>query len=328
MPLSTPRSSSRVGFWERCAALRVKLLNWNCCCPNVAAQLKLVERVDLGEGAARKQVDLFKVLSVYNFSFWFDGVTARVVLELDPPAVAVVSVKGEAALYAPEGSDPAELEGRLAAVLGLEEDVSGFLQLAAGDPLLGPFAREWSGWRVRGCSLWWALVTAVCQQNASFRQGWSMLARLVRGYGRLAELEGAGEVLLPPTCGDVLSNPSRLAESGLGYRARTVVNIAEAIASGRIPPEEELARAGTGEVESLLRAVKGVGSYTARLALALSLRRYELPPIDRWVSALAVLALTVALDAAPLRKAHERLESGRLLPEPGEVGPAQLWRYY
>ena len=207
---------------------------------------------------------------------------------------------------------------------------------------------------MRSCSLWWALVIAVCQQNASFKQGWSMLARLVRGYGRRAELEGVGEVLLPPTYGDVLSNPSRLAASGLGYRARTVIGVAEALASGRIPPEEELARAETGEGESILRAVKGVGSYTARLALALSLRRYELPPIDRWVralasraygveageveaewrrrwgrwGALAVLALTVALDAAPLRKALERLEAGRLLPEPGEVGPAQLWRYY
>jgi len=67
----------------------------------VVTRLKLVERVDLGELAARRRVDLFKVLSVYNFSFWFDEVAARVVLELDPPAVAVVSVRGEAALYAP-----------------------------------------------------------------------------------------------------------------------------------------------------------------------------------------------------------------------------------
>jgi N-glycosylase/DNA lyase len=320
----------------------------------VAARLRLVGRVDLGEAAARRRVDLFKVLSVYNFSFWFDGAVARVVLELEPPAVAVVSVKGEAALYAQEGSDPAELEGRLAAALGLAEDTSGFLQVASGDPLLAPFAREWGGWRVRSSSLWWALLVAVCQQNASFRQGWSMLARLVRSYGRRAELEGAGEVLLPPTHRDVLGDPSRLAASGLGYRARTVVGVAEALSSGRVPPEEELARVGAEEAEALLRSVRGVGSYTARLALALSLRRYELPPIDRWVraiasraygvgegevelewrrrwgrwSALAVLALTVALDAAPLRKALERLESGRLLPEPGEVSPAQLWRYY
>jgi hypothetical protein len=87
----------------------------------VPARLRLVGRVDLGEAAARRRVDLFKVLSVYNFSFWFDGAVARVVLELEPPTVAVVSVKGEAALYAQEGSDPAELEGRLAAALGLAE---------------------------------------------------------------------------------------------------------------------------------------------------------------------------------------------------------------
>lgn len=313
--------------------------------------LKPVASVDLGGEAAARGVDLFKTLSVYNFGFWFDGREAKLVLDAELPAVAVVSVSGAARIYAPPGSDVASLEERLLHALGLREDLGPFYARASADPLLSAFAREWRGWRLRGCDLWWALVTAVCQQNASFRQGWGMLAKLVALYGRGVELEGRGWVPLPPTPRDVLADPGKLRGAGLGYRSATVLRVAEAVESGALPSRELLAAEPAERAEAALRSVKGVGSYTARLALALALRRYELPPVDRWVralaakaygvgeeaveaewrrrwggwSALAVVALTVALDAAPLSKALARLESGRLLPEPGAGGPAELW---
>ena len=313
--------------------------------------LKLVAGLDLSREAAAKGVDLFKTLCVYNFGFWFNGREARVVLDLELPAVALVSVDGAARIYAPPGSDAPELEERLLFSLGLRESLESFYAMAAADPLLSAFAREWRGWRLRSCDPWWALVTAVCQQNASFRQGWWMLAKLIALYGRMVELEDRGWVPLPPTPRDVLAEPGKLRMAGLGYRSETVLRVAEAMESGTLP-SGALAAEPVERAEAILRRVKGVGSYTARLALALALRRYELPPIDRWVkalaakaygieekaveaewrkrwgnwSALAVIALTVALDAAPLSKAIARLESGRLLPEPGAGGPAELWR--
>lgn len=313
--------------------------------------LRRVSELDLSSEARRAEADLSKILSVYNFHFWFDGRRARVVLRLMPPAVATVAVDGAASIYAGDRSVAEELEGDLIELLGLREDLAGFRRLAEKDPLLAPFAREWGGWRLRGTNLWWALVTAVCQQNASFRQGWMMLYRIVKLYGRGAELEGEGWVPLPPTPRDVLAAPGLLREAGLGYRASTVVLLAEQLVEGRLPSEEELAQAEAAEAERALRVVRGVGSYTARLALALSARRYELPPVDRWVralasraygvsekgvepvwvekwgswSALAVFALTIALDAAPLREALARLEAGRLLPEPDKLSPSTLW---
>jgi N-glycosylase/DNA lyase len=314
--------------------------------------LKPVARFDLNAIATAKGVDLFKTLCVYNFGFWFDGREAKVTLNLEPPAVALVTVEGEARIYAPFGSDPSQLEERLLSILGLLESAESFYETAASDPLLSAFASEWRGWRLRSCDLWWALVTAVCQQNASFRQGWGMLAKLVALYGRRVELEDRGWVPLPPAPRDVLAEPEKLRKAGLGYRSATVLGIAGAIESGELPSSEDLASELVEQAETQLRKIKGVGSYTARLALALALRRYELPPIDRWVkalaakaygveekavegewrkrwgrwSALAVIALTVALDAAPLSKAIARFESGRLLPESGAGGPAELWR--
>gem|GEM_PF-449081 len=291
--------------------------------------LKLVASLDLSGEAAAKGVDLFKTLCVYNFGFWFDGREAKVVLDLELPAVALVSVNGAARIYAPPGSGAPELEERLLFSLGLRESLEGFYAAAAADPLLSAFAREWRGWRLRSCDLWWALVTAVCQQNASFRQGWGMLAKLIALYRRRVELKCRGWLPLPPIPCDILAEPGKLREAGLGYRSETVLRIAEAVESGALPNRDALAAEPVERAEAILRRVKGVASYTARLALALALRRYELPPIDRWVraiaaraygveeraveaewrrrwggwSALAAVALTVALDAAPLSKA-------------------------
>jgi len=314
--------------------------------------LRVVAELDLGPEAERRGVDLPKTLSVYNFGFWFDGRRAVLVLSTDPPLLAVVGVEGRARVYG-EGLSRGEAEEAVARALGLREEVGEFHSLASRDPLLAAFAREWRGWRLRSTSLWWALVTAVCQQNASFRQGWSMLRRLVRLYSREVELEGFGRTLVPPSPRDVLEDPGKLRQAGLGYRAETVARLARAFVGRSLPPEGELAEVGAAEAEAALRGVKGVGSYTARLALALGLRRYELPPIDRWVravaaraygieereveglwrakwgrwGALAVVALTIALDAAPLREALRRVEEGRLLPEPGRLSPATLWQH-
>jgi len=314
-------------------------------------ELRLVARGSLARDAAERGVDLGVTLSVYNFDFWFDGCRGVVVLDLDDPCVAVVSVDGDYAVYCRHPTDPREAVRRLRWCLGIDEDLGEFLSIARSDELLKGFAARFSGWRLRSSSLWWGLVVGVCQQNASFRQGWSMLRKLIVSYGRRARA-GDNEVLLPPRPRDVLENPAVLTEARLGYRASTVVRIAEAFEGG-VLSEEKLASLSPEEIEGALRSVKGVGSYTARLAMALGLRVYDLPPVDRWVralasraygvpereverfwrgrwgrwSALAVIALTIALDAQPLRKALERLEKGELVPDPSIVpSPLTLWR--
>ncbi|MEM1609116.1 MAG: hypothetical protein QXG81_07590 [Ignisphaera sp.] len=110
---------------------------------------------------------------------------------------------------------------------------------------------------------------------------------------------------------------------------------------------------GSEELEGELLSIRGVGEYTSRLALALSLRDYSKPPIDRWLrrivaevykideksvereytrvwgrwSALAALYTTVALDAEPLTKALERIRAGRLRPDPSKISPLTLWKH-
>ncbi len=292
-------------------------------------------------------IDLFKVLSVYNFSFWFDGRIGVVFLGDD--AVALVdALTGEYRVYSTcSGSD---YESALYRVLGVSEDVKGFFSIAERDELLSDFARAWRGWRLRSTTLWWGLVIGVCQQNASFRQGWKMLYNIVVLYGRRVFVEGR-KVPAPPTPNDILRSPEKLKEARVGYRARTILEVAKAI---KALDENSLAKKPEDSIEKELLSIRGIGPYTARLAIALALRKYSLAPFDRWLrkiaakaygiqeeeaekhwhmkwrewSALAAIATTIALDAEPLTKALRRIEEKRLLPEnQSKPTPATLWKY-
>ncbi len=298
-------------------------------------------------------IDLYTILSTYNFGFWFNGYRGYVVVDEGIPVVAEVYVDGRYRIYSPENRSCSECLERLSWILGLEEDLGDFHRRGSSDPLLGSFIRKYSGWRLRTTSLWWALVTGICQQNASFRQGWRMLYNIIKLYGRRASI-GDVDVLLPPTPRDILDNKSLLVNAGTGYRGETIYRVAKAFTEGTID-QGSIAKLSSKRIEEELKRIKGVGSYTARLAMTLALRKYDLPPIDRWVAriveeaygvsskdaegewrrrwgrwgGLAVIALTITLDAKPLSKALERIRNKQLLPvENGEPTPLNLWRYY
>ena len=313
-------------------------------------QLKSVAAIEL---SPRKPFDLHKTLCVYSFHWFYDGV--RGFIPLFNEAVAVVEPRGEkvaAEIYAPKDFSEEAVRRELQHVLGIEEDLSSFFQKAEKDPLLRGFAKEFVGWRLRAQHLWWSLVIAVCQQNASFRQGWKMLYSLIEKLGKPVRVAGR-EVVLPPTPRDLLRNPSALSNCGLGYRAATVLEVAKAFTSGSIAPDE-VGELDAARAEEKLVEIRGVGRYTARLSIALSYRKYDLPPIDRWVealasqaygvsrrevadewvrrwgkwSALAVFALTIALDAAPMKQALQRLAAGEVAPKQlDKPTPNNMWRY-
>ncbi|AEM38174.1 hypothetical protein Pyrfu_0302 [Pyrolobus fumarii 1A] len=223
-------------------------------------------------------------------------------------------------------------------VLGLHEDLSEYWGLARGDPLVGGVADVMPGLRLRRASPWYAFLVAVCQQNASFRQGWGMLYKLHLLASVRARLPDGRVYLMVPRPGDL--DESVLREARLGYRYRTVLEVA------RNPP------ATCKDVDDL-RGVRGVGPYTHALVRLIACRDYSVLPLDRWLEALAskaytvpksgvraalqakfgrwvglaALHTTIGFDAQPLRKALERLEKGLNKPGLAEPSPVSLWKY-
>lgn len=302
----------------------------------VLLRLKTCHEGHLNSGS----VDLRSTASVYNLCFWINPHSSFIYLPAESLTLVELNYNGEYTLYSEDCKEEDNLVKKLVKALGLNEDLSEFLRKGRKDPLLGPFLEVYSGLRTRSTSLWWALVTGTCQQNASFKQGWGMIHRIVSTYNMTVELEDGRRVLRPPTPHEVLENLDKLVASGLGYRARTIKNVAESLIKGEIH-EEAFKGSSPREIEKELTRIKGVGPYTARFAMAFSLRIYELPPVDRWLrkvasvtyavdekfveefwaerwnrwSALATIHATVALDAEPLQRALERVRNRELLPK-------------
>lgn len=274
-------------------------------------------------------VDFEKTAAVYNFSFYFDG--KRLVLA-EPNRAAVVYRDGALLRAVGYGEwTQSELANAVEERLGLGEDYSELFSLAEHDVILARVPAVLAGWRMRSMPLWLALLVAINQQNASFAQGWRNLCRIIKRLGKPARL-GDVYTYLPPSPEDVLRRRDELRGCGVGYRAGYILSVAEALAEGRDP----------------LRA-KGVGGYTRALAELLAYRRYDEPPVDRWVEALvekaygggdarellkrrfgrwaglAVYLYTIVLDAAPLRRALQRIERGLIEPVE-EISPMNLWR--
>jgi N-glycosylase/DNA lyase len=212
-----------------------------------------------------------------------------------------------------------------------------------GDPLLKCVGHKLRGLSVRLSSIWSAAIVAVCQQNASFLQGWRMVFNVYKLLGRKVVLvhEGAKRLyLLPPEPSQVSEEKLRLA--GLGYRARTLEAIARRVAANPDIPATSLA------------GLKGVGSYTLGLIQLLAEAKLDATIVDRWVKGLAAHAynvsereaervwlsrwrpwqgvasyhLTIVFDAEPLSRSLKRLQRGDVCPhlDTSKPTPLTLWR--
>jgi AraC family transcriptional regulator of adaptative response / DNA-3-methyladenine glycosylase II len=137
----------------------------------------------------------------------------------------------------------------------------------ARDPRLAPHVRKRPGLRVPGAfEPFETAIAAVIGQQVTVRAAVTVTGRLVYALGE--------EVVTPfetlhrawPTAADVAkSNVSQIARLGMpGARARAILGLAEAIASGRLQLE---APTSPVTLETQLRALPGIGSWTAQYIL-------------------------------------------------------------
>ena len=268
--------------------------------------------------------------------------------ELCPGCVAVLEDRDDRVLcrvLCAEGSRCWEdAVDELGSLLGLDHDYSEPYAIFSSDPILRCIPTSLPGYRLRLLSVWSALLVAVCQQNASFRQGWGMLYRLYTSVGRrlIVDLGEEKRVFIESPRPENLSIEA-MKSAGMGYRAETVSRVIEA----------RLHEVECSDVDRLSE-VKGVGSYTLNLVKLLACRDYSALPLDRWLRrlaaeaygcdpreaerelekrfgrwrGLAALMTTVALDAEPLTKALERLRRGDVCPGKVVPSPVTMWRFW
>jgi DNA-3-methyladenine glycosylase II len=165
-------------------------------------------------------------------------------------------------------------------LLGWDVDTRPVLAAIKQDPVITHLAKPLRGLRPYSQpTLFEALVKAVLQQQVSFRSANQVTRRLVLTYGPQCQL-GDGELYGFPTL-DTLARLSEadLRASKVGYKAPYLVGLFEQLTNGSLQLDQ-LAQSGTKAAIQELNAVRGIGIWTAELAVLTGLRRLDIFPSD------------------------------------------------
>lgn len=204
------------------------------------------------------------------------GRPATIRVRRAPGGVVSVEVLGERL--------PAKEQRALLAVahqiLGLEEDLSRFYELAAADPAIA-WVGAGAGRMLRSPTVFEDLTKTICTTNCS----WSATVRMVTSIvERLGDTAPDGRRAFP--------GPAEMAAAGegfyrdvarAGYRGGYLLRLATEVAEGRL--DLEGLRDGDlpdDEVTRRLLALPGVGPYAAAHVMVISLGRYRQLILDSW----------------------------------------------
>jgi 3-methyladenine DNA glycosylase/8-oxoguanine DNA glycosylase len=173
-------------------------------------------------------------------------------------------------------------------MLRIDEDLSGFYELAREDPDLGWVTRG-AGRLMRSQTVYEDVVKTICTTNTAWGGTVRMVSAIVEHLGDPAQ--GA---LAEGPFGHAFPSPAAMAAAPesfyrdvarSGYRGAYLRSLAESVASGEVDLEE-LARAGPDdlpddEVAARLLALPGVGPYAAAHVMML-IGRYSRLVLDSW----------------------------------------------
>jgi 3-methyladenine DNA glycosylase/8-oxoguanine DNA glycosylase len=165
----------------------------------------------------------------------------------------------------PEPSLKRNLRRSLEDMLGTNEDLGGFYAMARRDSILRHTIDDLRGMHdTHPSDVFGSAILAVCLQMAPIKRSEAMMACIMARYGEEAEFEGERVRAwpLPGTISRLM--PEELARvCRLGYRARRIVELANALLDGGFPTMEELARLPPEEAKEKLMELPGIGNYSA-----------------------------------------------------------------
>jgi 3-methyladenine DNA glycosylase/8-oxoguanine DNA glycosylase len=165
-------------------------------------------------------------------------------------------------------------------MFSLDEDLSAFYALAAGDPELA-WATTGAGRMLRSPTVFEDVVKTVCTTNCAWSGTERMVGAIVSELGTQAP--GGGRAFPSPAAMVAAGEDFYRDVARAGYRGAYLRTLADEVASGRLDLEElndpELP---DEDVEERLLALPGVGPYAAAHVMLTSLGRYSRLVLDAW----------------------------------------------
>jgi DNA-3-methyladenine glycosylase II len=161
-----------------------------------------------------------------------------------------------------------EMSQMMQRALRINEDLSPFYWLAKQDQILQPTIEDLYGMHtVAWPELFPALILAVTLQMAPMKRSNQMMDLLISSFGEKIRFDGQ-TISYWPSTKKIAHTPVEELElkAKLGYRAKNLVAIAEALEAG-FPKMDELYAMEPVEAEEKLLELCGIGDYSAELIM-------------------------------------------------------------
>jgi N-glycosylase/DNA lyase len=173
-----------------------------------------------------------------------------------------------------------EIRAALGTCLRLDEDLSAFYRAMRRLPEYRWIARHHAGRLLRAPTVFEDAVKMICTTNCT----WALTVHMVRSIvGRFGPTDGAHTAFPDASIIAGATEASLRKECSTGYRSPALLELATAVASGRLQIESwRTTPMSTGELFDAMRTVRGIGPYAAGNLLRLA-GRYEHLGLDSWV---------------------------------------------
>jgi 3-methyladenine DNA glycosylase/8-oxoguanine DNA glycosylase len=205
--------------------------------------------------------------------------TGRILDVVIQPAAEGVTVQVNHELLAEE---QAELHAAVKWMLGLEMDFSSFYALARQEPKLQRLAESARGRILRSPTLFEDVVKTILTTNTIWSGTIRMNRALVELYGSAVDSDPTRRAFPAPEQIAGVDVDQLRKEARLGYRAPYVLELAQAVADGRLDLEAlKDSELPSPELRKRLLGIKGVGNYAAANLLMI-LGHYDAIPVDSW----------------------------------------------
>ncbi len=171
-----------------------------------------------------------------------------------------------------------EFEAQLRHILCTDLDLRPFYRMARKDPMLAPMVGRFRGLRITvGGTLFEALVTAVLSQQVNLTFAYSIKKALVESFGRKWRRQGRTYYAFPEPRRFAARTVEAMREFRLSNaKAGTLIRLGEAFASD--PTLRGLEALSDEQVVERLTAIKGIGRWSAEIALMRGLARPDTFP--------------------------------------------------
>ena len=167
-------------------------------------------------------------------------------------------------------------------LFNLDLDLTPFAEAMKGDPVMSALALRFRGLKSpRTATLFEALVDSIVEQQISLAAAHGIERRFVRTFGDTLAWKGTTYYAFPSPERLAASSVEALRACGLSSKkAEYILGIARGVQDGTLDLEGHVPREDTASIVEELTTIRGVGTWTAELAVLRGLSRLDAIPAD------------------------------------------------